>query len=105
MIRIIDIHDDELPIGIKHVRDAIKSIGGNILVIIHGYGSSSSTSSYKKLTEVRNIGKSRVKKGELSLSITGPDLNNPEIRSKFTIDDLSKLSSYIVNSGVTIMKK
>lgn len=105
MIRIIDIHDDELLIGIKHVRDAIKSIGGNILVVIHGYGSASSTSSYKKLTEVRNIGKSRVKKGELSLSIAGPDLNNPEIRSKFTAEELMKLNTYIINSGVTIMKK
>ncbi|VEU82369.1 hypothetical protein [Acholeplasma hippikon] len=105
MIRIVDIHDIEYSLAVKYVRDEIKTIGKKILVIIHGYGSSGSEATYKKLIEVRNIGKSRVKKGELTLSISGPDLNDPKYRALFSVEEMSKLNQYIVNSGVTIMKK
>lgn len=103
MIRVIDVHDDSLLTAVATVRESIKMIGSNVLVIIHGYGSSSD--SYKKLTEIRNIGRSRVKKKELSLCVSGPDLNDPTIRSYFDVSDLANLNKYMVNSGVTILKK
>ncbi|WP_025724791.1 hypothetical protein [Acholeplasma granularum] len=103
MIKIIDIHDDETSIALKNVRQAIDTIGKNILVIIHGYGSS--TNSYKKLNEVRNIGRSRVKKGQISICISGPDLNDPINSAKFDYDELLQLRKFVVNSGVTILKK
>lgn len=105
MIKVIDIHDLDYMLAIKYVRDEIKIIGKNVLVIIHGYGSSGANSSYKKLTEVRNIGKSRMKKKELSISISGPDLVSAENRVYFTQEELVQLNKYVVNSGVTIMKK
>ncbi len=103
MIKVIDIHDDELLIAVKTVREEIEKIGKNILVFVHGYGSSSG--SYVKLQQTRNIGKSRIKKGQLSICISGADLNDPLSRSKFSPEELSQLNQYIVNSGVTIMKK
>ena len=103
MIQVIDVHDLDVQAAAKIVRQSIDSIGHKILVIIHGYGST--TDQYKKLTEIRNIGKSRIKKGQIEISISGPDLNDPKVRAKFDYESLSKLQSYIVNSGVTIMKK
>lgn len=103
MIQILDIHDLDVQAAAKIVRQSIDTIGNKILVIIHGYGST--TDQYKKLTETRNIGKSRVKKGQIEISISGPDLNDPKVRAKFDHESLSKLQSYVVNSGVTIMKK
>lgn len=103
MIRKINIHDMEHQTAMKIVRDAIDTIGKNILVFIHGYGASSG--SYKKLQETRNIGKSRIKKGQITLCISGADLNDPINRIHFNIEDLSQLNKYMVNSGVTIIKK
>ncbi len=103
MIRVIDVHDMDLLESTKLIRSLIEEKSKGILVIIHGYGSTSNQ--FKKLTEIRNIGRSRVKKGQLVISISGPELNDPLNRIKFTSDELSKLNSYIVNSGVTIMKK
>lgn len=103
MIQVIDLHDDDVLTASNTVRHAIDTIGSKILVIIHGYGST--TNQFKKLTQIRNIGKSRVKKGQIEISISGPDLNNPSCRSMFTFEALSKLDVYIANSGVTILKK
>lgn len=99
----IDIHDLEPKIAAARVRSSIKTIGKNILVFVHGYGSSGG--SYIKLTETRNIGRSRVKKRELSVSVSGPELNDPLNRAKFGYEDMSKLNQYVMNNGVTIMKK
>ena len=103
MIQIIDLHDEDVLTAANRVRHAIDTIGNKILVIIHGYGST--TNQYKKLTQIRNIGRSRVKQGQISVSISGPDLNDPAIRALFTADELTKLNAYVVNSGVTIIKK
>lgn len=103
MIQIIDVHDLDVLSASSIVRHAIDTIGQKILVIIHGYGST--TNQYKKLTQIRSIGKSRVKKGQIEVSISGPDLNDPFQRAHFSIEELGKLSSYITNSGVTIIKK
>lgn len=103
MIQVLDVHDLDVLSAAKIVRQSIDTIGNKILVIIHGYGST--TDQYKKLTEIRNIGKSRVKKGQIDISISGPELNDPKIRAKFDFESLSKLQSYVVNSGVTIIKK
>lgn len=103
MIQVIDLHDEDVLTAANIVRSAIDTIGTKILVIIHGYGST--TNQFKKLTQIRNIGRSRVKKGQIQIAISGPDLNDPACRVLFTFDELSKLSPYITNSGVTILKK
>ncbi len=103
MIKEFNIHDMEHQVAMKLVRSEIEMIGKNILVFIHGYGASSGM--YKKLEETRNIGKSRIKKGQLTICISGPDLNTPLVRSNFDFEELAQLNKYIVNSGVTIMKK
>ena len=103
MIQVIDVHDEDVLTASNMVRHAIDNIGSKIIVIIHGYGST--TNQHKKLTQIRNIGKSRVKKGQIQVCVSGPDLNDPICRALFTFDDLNKLGGYIVNSGVTILKK
>jgi hypothetical protein len=103
MIQVLDVHDLDVLSAAKVVRQSLDTIGNKTLIIIHGYGST--TGQYKKLTEIRNIGKSRIKKGQIEISISGPDLNDPKIRAKFDYETISKLQSYVVNSGVTIMKK
>ena len=103
MIQILDVHDMDVLSAANLVRKSIDTIGNKIIVVIHGYGSTSNQ--YKKLTEIRNIGRSRVKKKQIEIAISGPDLNDPANRALFTFEELAKLSGYEVNSGVTILKK
>lgn len=103
MIQVLDLHDEDVVTAANRVRKAIDSIGQKTLIVIHGYGST--TNQYKKLTEIRNIGKSRKKKGQIAIAISGPDLNDPKVRAMFDPKTLSQLSPYVVNSGVTILKK
>lgn|SRR5690554_493868 len=103
MIQVLDVHDMDVLSAVSLVRHSIDTIGNKILIIIHGYGST--TNQYKKLTEIRRIGKSRIKKKQIQVSVSGPDLNDPTNRALFTFEELTLLSPYVINSGVTIMKK
>lgn len=47
MIQVIDVHDLDVLSASSIVRQAIDTIGQKILVIIHGYGST--TNQYKKI--------------------------------------------------------